>query len=61
MRKKNLSLNEVLKVLKERKAIFEKKFGISAIGVFGSFARGKRGPGSHVDVVVKMVKPYDSK
>ena len=57
MRKKNLSLDEVLKVLKERKAIFEKKFGISAIGVFGSFAKGKSGPGSDVDVVVKMVKP----
>ena len=57
MRKKDLSLNEVLKVLKERKALFEKKFGVSAIGVFGSFARGESGPGSDVDVVVKMVKP----
>lgn len=57
MREKNLSLDEVLNVLKERKSIFEKKFGISAIGVFGSFANGKSGPGSDVDVVVKMVKP----
>jgi uncharacterized protein len=57
MRKKILSLDEVLKVLKKRKAAFEKKFGVSAIGVFGSFARGKSGPDSDVDVVVKMVKP----
>ena len=44
-------------MLKERKALFEKKFGVSAIGVFGSFARGESGPESDVDVVVKMVKP----
>ncbi|WP_321493681.1 nucleotidyltransferase domain-containing protein [uncultured Desulfobacter sp.] len=57
MRKKDLTRDEVINVLKERKIIFEKKFGISAIGVFGSFAKGKSGPGSDVDIVVKMVKP----
>ena len=57
MRKKILSLDEVLKVLKKRKAEFEKKFGVSAIGVFGSFARGRTRPDSDVDVVIKMVKP----
>ena len=57
MRGKILNLDEVLKVLKKRKVAFEKKFGVSTIGVFGSFARGKSGPDSDVDVVVRMVKP----
>ena len=57
MGKNILSLDEVLQVLKKRKATFEKKFGVSAIGVFGSLARGEGGPDSDVDVVVKMIKP----
>nr|WP_320191194.1 nucleotidyltransferase domain-containing protein [uncultured Desulfobacter sp.] len=35
----------------------KKKSGISALGVFGSFAKRKSRPGSDVDILVKMVKP----
>lgn len=57
MEKKILSLDEVLGVLKKRKAEFEANFGITAIGIFGSLARGEGTPDSDVDVVVKMAKP----
>ena len=57
MEKKILSLDEVLGVLKKRKAEFEADFGITAIGVFGSLSRGEGTPDSDVDVVVKMAKP----
>ncbi|MBF0236052.1 MAG: nucleotidyltransferase domain-containing protein [Desulfamplus sp.] len=57
MPKKYLSLDEVLKVLKKRKMTFEEKFGVTSIGVFGSLARGERGPSSDVDIVVRMSKP----
>lgn len=57
MSKKNLNLDDVLNVLRKRKAAFKKKFGVSAIGVFGSYANRKNGPDSDVDVVVKMIKP----
>ncbi|MBN1932081.1 MAG: nucleotidyltransferase domain-containing protein [Desulfobacterales bacterium] len=57
MGKKFLSLDEVLAVLKKRKAEFEADFGITAIGVFGSLARGEGTPDSDVDIVIKMAKP----
>ena len=57
MGKKALSLNEVLRGLKKRKAEFEINFGVSAIGVFGSHARGEAKPESDVDIVIKMIKP----
>ncbi len=57
MQKDNLSLEEVLKVLQKRKKAFEERFGVTAIGVFGSLARGERKSNSDVDIVVKMKKP----
>lgn len=57
MGKRVLSLDEVLKVLKKRKAEFESDFGVTAVGVFGSLVRGKNRPDSDIDVVVKMSKP----
>lgn len=57
MKGKTLSLNEVLGVLKKRKSEFEAAYGVTAIGIFGSLARGEATPDSDVDVVVKMAKP----
>ncbi|NIA09491.1 MAG: nucleotidyltransferase [Nitrospiraceae bacterium] len=57
MNKNNLSLDEALKVLKKKKLAFEKKFGVTSIGVFGSLARNDRRPSSDVDIVVRMSKP----
>lgn len=57
MNKKNLTLDDVLKVLKKRKSAFEEKFGVTSIGVFGSFARSDSKLSSDVDIVVKMSKP----
>ncbi len=57
MQKEDLSLDEVLKILKKRKSTFEKRFGVTAIGVFGSLVRGERKSNSDVDIVVKMKKP----
>lgn len=57
MKGKKLSRDEVLKILKNRKTEFVKKFGITSIGVFGSLARGENRPDSDVDIVVTMSKP----
>ena len=57
MKKKSLNLEEVLDVLRNRKQEFRSAYGVTAIGVFGSLARGKETPESDVDVVVKMKKP----
>lgn len=57
MKKKKLHLDDVLRVLRKRKPEFEAAYGVTAIGVFGSLARGEAKSSSDVDVVVKMKKP----
>lgn len=57
MEEKILSLDEVLGILRKRKLDFEAAYGVIAIGIFGSLARGEATPESDVDVVVKMTKP----
>lgn len=57
MKEKTLNLDKVLGILKKRKAEFEAAYGVTAIGIFGSLARGETRTGSDVDVVVKMTKP----
>jgi len=57
MKEKTLNLDEVLGILKKRKSEFKAAYGVTAIGLFGSLARGEATPDSDVDVVVKMSKP----
>lgn len=57
MKSNTTNLNDALQVLKNRKESFEKEFGITSIGIFGSIAKGKSRPDSDVDIVVKMSKP----
>lgn len=57
MKKETLNLDKVLGILKKRKAEFEAAYGVTAIGIFGSLARGEAKPDSDVDVVVEMKKP----
>ena len=57
MKEKTLSLDEVLGIIKKRKAEFAAAYGVTEIGVFGSFARKEPKHDSDVDVVVKMTKP----
>ena len=57
MKEKTLNLDKVLGILKKHKAEFEAAYGVTAIGIFGSLARGETRTGSDVDVVVKMTKP----
>jgi predicted nucleotidyltransferase len=57
MKKKISDLEEILGILKSRKAEFERVYGVTAIGIFGSLARNEAIPDSDVDIVVKMAKP----
>jgi predicted nucleotidyltransferase len=45
-------LASIKKVLAEIKPELERRFHVSAIGVFGSFARGEQKPGSDIDIIV---------
>src|SRR5512143_2552119 len=47
----------VLTILKKYKQEFERLYGVTALGVFGSAARGEVRQDSDVDVVVRMREP----
>lgn len=61
MRRKNLEslINReyVLEILKKHKKDFKEKYGVTAIGLFGSMARGNNSSSSDIDVIIKMSKP----
>jgi predicted nucleotidyltransferase len=45
-------LSSIKKVLSEIKPELERRFHVSAIGVFGSYARGDQKPDSDIDIIV---------
>lgn len=48
------NLEDILKILRERKAYLQQKYGIKAIAVFGSYARAEQTEDSDVDVMVEL-------
>lgn len=52
-----LNRQTVLQELRNRRAEFERLYGVTKIGIFGSFARDEPRPNSDVDVVVEMRQP----
>lgn len=57
MNKKKIGKEEALEALRRYKREFEKRYGVTDIGIFGSIASGKGETGSDVDVMIKMRKP----
>jgi hypothetical protein len=57
MNKRVLSRDTALADLRKRQAEFERLYGVTKIGIFGSLARGETREGSDVDVVVEMRRP----
>ena len=49
--------DEVLKILREHKAILAERFGIAEISIFGSFARDEAAEDSDLDVLVRFEGP----
>jgi len=52
-----LTREDILKILRENKGRFAEKYGVTKLGLFGSFARGDATEESDVDVCVEVVKP----
>jgi uncharacterized protein len=48
------SLEDILRNLRKNRAFLRDRFGVTRIGVFGSFARGEQDSSSDVDVVVEI-------
>jgi len=50
------SANEVIAYLKKNRKFFHEMFGVTRIGIFGSFVRGEQTSSSDIDIVVEMEK-----
>ena len=48
------SLGEIVAYLKNNKRVFYDKFGVTRIGIFGSFVRDGQTPSSDIDMVVEI-------
>ena len=57
MSAKRLQRAEALAVLKRHKEEFERVYGVTALGVFGTAARDDATESSDVDVVLRMREP----
>lgn len=51
-----MQTDEILDKLREYKAEKADAYGIEALGLFGSYARGEQKPGSDIDVCLKLKK-----
>lgn len=55
--RKNMTRSEILNILEQYKRDNAKKYGISNIGIFGSYATGLASDTSDVDVVIETQYP----
>ena len=50
------TIDEVVTYLKNNKSFFYEKFGVTRVGIFGSFVRDEQTSSSDIDMVVEMEK-----
>jgi len=48
-----MTQKEIIIYLKAHKELFAKKYGISKIALFGSYARGENRPNSDIDIAIE--------
>jgi uncharacterized protein len=51
------SYEPITNILHEKKPYLEKKYNVSRIGIFGSYARGESGADSDIDILVEFSSP----
>ena len=54
-----MNRDEILVLLRTHKPILMERFGVTALALFGSFARDQASDGSDVDILVKFGSPPD--
>lgn len=51
------SLEEIRKIIQERRDLLARRYGVAVVGVFGSYVRGKESPGSDLDLLAEILRP----
>ena len=48
---------EITQVLQTQKPYLAKKYGVTEIGIFGSYVRGEQHPDSDLDILIELEEP----
>ncbi|MBU0569604.1 nucleotidyltransferase family protein [Patescibacteria group bacterium] len=51
------SFDEIKDIISKEKSKLDKEYGVSHIGIFGSFVRGEQKENSDIDILVEFKKP----
>ncbi|NIP28296.1 MAG: nucleotidyltransferase family protein [Phycisphaerae bacterium] len=51
------TLAEIQEILQAEKPYLAKKYGVTEIGVFGSYVRGEQTPDSDIDILIELKRP----
>jgi hypothetical protein len=52
-----LTVNEIKEVVRRHNSILTDRYGVSVVGIFGSYVRGEEKAGSDVDLLAEILKP----
>jgi predicted nucleotidyltransferase len=51
------TLDEIKETLRAEKVFLAQEYGVTEIGIFGSYVRGDQDPNSDIDVLVELERP----
>jgi hypothetical protein len=51
------TLNEIQRILRGQKPYLAREYGITEMGIFGSYVRGEQRPDSDVDILIELERP----
>lgn len=52
-----LTVNEVKEVVRQHNSILAERYGVSVVGIFGSYVWGEEKAGSDIDLLAEILKP----
>jgi len=50
-------LAEITEILRAERPYLAEKYGVTVVGVFGSYVRGEQEPGSDIDILIELERP----
>jgi predicted nucleotidyltransferase len=51
------TLAEIKEILQTERPYLAEKYGVTVVGVFGSYVRGEQGPDSDIDILIELERP----
>ena len=51
------TLSEIKTIIAQHRDVLSEKYGVSVVGVFGSYVRGEGSSGSDLDLLVDVLRP----